>query len=87
MKTQTDICQESGCTKVASSRGLCRNHYATWYYRQKKVVQSGVKKELSMQIPRTVCRISGCEQQEMNNYLCKDHYELLLGNSLDFEDR
>jgi hypothetical protein len=79
-------CQEPGCTKPVASRGLCRNHYATWYYKQKRTNHEGLKKESSLQIPRSNCRIMGCNQLEMNNFLCKEHYDLLLGGSLDYSD-
>jgi hypothetical protein len=77
---QTKECQEAGCKKPAASKGLCKNHYATWYYKQIKVNPSGLKQESSMQIARTTCRIVGCNQLELNNYMCKEHYDLLLGS-------
>jgi hypothetical protein len=82
----TQECQEPGCTKPAASRGLCRNHYATWYYKQKKNNKEGLSKEPSLQIPRSICRIMGCNQPEMNNYLCKEHYDLILGHSIDYSE-
>lgn len=84
---QKEECQEPGCTMRAASRGLCRNHYAIWYYNQKKVTHEGMKKEPSLQIPRLTCRIMGCDQQELNNFLCKDHYDLILGHSFDYVDQ
>jgi hypothetical protein len=76
----TKECQETGCKKPAVTKGLCRNHYATWYYKQKKLKPDGWKNETPMQISRATCRIVGCNQLEMNNYLCKEHHDLLLGS-------